>query len=109
MLLAIRKGDPMSYAAAPQVGVCPEYQLLLEQCQKALILWQQRRSFAERTPFARASAIEELNRLQENYARAYALLESHEQSCGTCQYIAKIAGLDFESMANALNRDRRIA
>jgi hypothetical protein len=94
---------------APQVGVCPEYQLLLERCQSALILWQQRRSSAERSYFVRAAAIEELNRLRENYAQAYARLESHEQSCRTCQYISKIAGLDFESMANALNRDRRIA
>ena len=99
----------MSSAAAPQVGVCPEYQLLLEQCQKALILWQQRRSFAERAHFVRAAALEELNRLREDYARAYAMLESHEHSCSTCQYIAKIAGLDFESMASAIDRDRRIA
>jgi len=94
----------MSTGVAPQLAVCPEYQLLLQQCQKALILWQQHRTSVERTPFARANAIEEVNRLHEAYAQAHAQLESHEQSCRTCQYIAKIAGLDFESMANAVNR-----
>jgi hypothetical protein len=31
-------------------------------------------------------------------------LESHEQFCQHCQYVSKVGGLDFESMASALNR-----
>ena len=94
--------------AGPQLGVCPEYQLLLEKCQKALVSWQQRRTLVAHASLAGKSATAELKRLQGNYTRAYALLESHEHSCRTCQYVSKIGGLDFESMANALNLRRHI-
>lgn len=96
----------MSSATAPQVSVCPEYQHLLEQCQKALATWQQRRTLVARSPMAARGVVADLKRLQANYTLAYAQLESHEHSCRTCQYIAKIAGLDFESLSDALNRYR---
>lgn len=98
----------MISATAPQLGVCPEYQLLLEKCQKALVSWQQRRTIIAQASLSGRSAALELRRLQANYARAYAILESHEHSCRTCQYISKIGGLDFDSMASALNLQRRI-
>ena len=94
----------MSSATAPQLSVCPEYQHLLDQCQKALVSWQQRRTLVARAPLAGRDVVADLNRLKANYTLAYARLESHEHSCRTCQYIAKIAGLDFESLADALNR-----
>jgi hypothetical protein len=97
----------MTSAVSPQVVVCPHYRLLLIQCQKALTAWQQHRSRAERASLATQSVTLELLQLQETYARAQAQLESHEQSCPICQYVAKVAGLDFESMSNALNRKRR--
>ena len=92
---------------SPHLGVCPEYQLLLEKCQKALVSWQQRRTLVAHASLAGKSAIAELKRLQDNYARAYALLESHEHSCRTCQYILKIGGLDFDSLADVVNQQRR--
>ena len=98
----------MIAANTPQLGVCPEYQLLLEKCQKALVSWQQRRTIVAQASLAGRSASLELKRLQANYTRAYAILESHEHSCRTCQYISKIGGLDFDSMANALNLQRRM-
>ncbi len=97
----------MSTAFAPRPGVCPEYQRLLDSCQKCLAAWQQRRTLAERGTVAGDRIREQLNRLQDEYARAHALLESHEQFCQTCQYIAKVGGLDFESMSSALNRHGR--
>jgi hypothetical protein len=97
----------MCAATAPQIGSCPEYQRLLESCQRALVGWQQQRTLAQRTSFAGHRASEELKRLQANYAQAYALLESHEQTCRICQYVSKIGGLDFESMSSALNEWRR--
>lgn len=48
-----------------------------------------------------------IRRLQANYASAYAELERHEHSCRTCQYIAKIAGMDFESLTDALMQYRQ--
>jgi len=91
---------------APQLGQCPEYQLLLERCERALVSWQQRRTVIAHASMGGMSAALE-QRLQENYVRAYALLESHEHSCRTCQYISKIGGLDFDSMSSALLQYRR--
>jgi len=101
-------GGFMNAGISPQIGTCPEYQLLLEKCRKALVSWQQRRSLATHAALNGGSATAELKRLQENYARAYAVLDGHEHSCRTCQYISKIGGLDFDSMSNALNLRRSI-
>lgn len=97
----------MIAATAPQLGTCPEYQLLLEKCQKALVSWQQRRTILAHASLAGKDAAAELRRLQDNYSRAYALLDGHEHSCRTCQYIAKIGGLDFDSLSTALTHYRR--
>jgi hypothetical protein len=96
----------MIASTLPQIGACPEYQLLLEKCQKALVSWQQRRSIVANASIAGRSAAVELKRLHDNYARAYAVLDGHERSCRTCQYISKIGGIDFESMNSALNQYR---
>jgi hypothetical protein len=101
-------GGFMNARTMPQIGTCPEYQLLLEKCRKALVSWQQRRTLAAHAALTGGSATVELKRLQENYARAYAVLDGHEHSCRTCQYISKIGGLDFDSMSNALNQYRSI-
>jgi len=85
---------------------CPEYQLLLDKCQKALASWQQRHVIIAQASLQGRSAAVELRRLQTNYARAYALLDGHEHSCRTCQYISKIGGLDFDSMSAALSQHR---
>jgi hypothetical protein len=95
----------MSTAVAPRIGVCSEYQRLLHSCQIALSAWQQRQSVVGKDPIAAPKLRPQLKRLQDQYARASAQLESHEQFCQTCQYIAKVGGLDFESMASALGND----
>jgi lipid II:glycine glycyltransferase (peptidoglycan interpeptide bridge formation enzyme) len=104
MLLGEAQGGPMMTATAPRLEVCPEYQLLLQHCQQTLATWQQRYTIATRSPLAAKRATAELQQLQSNYALACSRLESHEKSCQTCQYISKIAGLDFESMSDALYR-----
>ena len=93
----------------PRHGVCPEYQLLLERCQQALVSWQQRRTLLDRATMMGKTPVRALRTLQTNYARVYAQLENHEHSCSTCQYISKIGGLDFESMYLALDEHRRTA
>jgi hypothetical protein len=99
----------MSTDSLPRQGVCPEYQLLLEQCQKALVSWQQRRTLVHRAAFSSKSPAVALKNFHTNYARAHARLENHEHSCQTCQYISKIGGLDFDSMYSALDQYRRSA
>jgi hypothetical protein len=99
----------MNTAILPRQGGCPDYQVLLQECQKALASWQQRRTLVDRGPIPRKNLSAALNNLQANYARAYTRLENHERSCHTCQYISKIAGLDFDSMFSALDQYRRSA
>ncbi len=94
----------MSTAVAPRLAVCPEYQRLLHSCQGFLAAWQQQRTRAERDAMAGDRHGAQLKRFEDEYSRACASLESHEHCCQTCQYISKVGGLDFESMANALNR-----
>jgi hypothetical protein len=95
----------MSSAVAPRIGVCSEYQRLLHSCQIALSAWQQRQSLVSRDPIAAPKLRPQLRRLQNQYAQASAELENHEQFCQTCQYISKVGGLDFESMASALSNN----
>lgn len=61
---------------------------------------------ARHTTMGSRAAVEQ-KRLQEQYARAYAALETHEHLCPNCQFVSKIGGLDFESMSSALNAYRR--
>lgn len=93
----------MGTAVAPQIGLCPDYQRLLLTCQKTLATWQQLRALTERDPFVGLRLSKELQRRKDEYARAYYVLESHEQFCQACQYVSKVGGLDFESMFSALN------
>ncbi len=95
-------------AVAPRIGVCTEYQRLLGSCQRSLAAWQQRRTLADRDPLAKLRLRQELKHLQDDYARAYALLENHEHFCQACEYISKVSGLDFESMSSALSHHYRI-
>jgi hypothetical protein len=90
-------------------GVCPEYQRLLSACQTALASWQQQTALISRNTVLGHRAAAEMKRLQSVYKRAYLCLERHEHSCPNCQYVAKIAGLDFESMSSALTFYRRSA
>jgi hypothetical protein len=90
-------------------GVCLEYQRLLSDCQKALAAWQQQGAFISHNTVLGHQVARELKRLKSQYSRAYTTLENHEHSCPNCQYVSKIAGLDFESMSNALDFYRRTA
>jgi hypothetical protein len=93
--------------AAVRVGVCLEYQRLLDSCQKALAAWQHHRTVMERGSVIVSDRTRGLGkRLQADYAQAYMALESHEQVCVSCQYVAKVGGLDFESLYSALDPQR---
>ncbi|MGC2764596.1 MAG: hypothetical protein WB607_03745 [Candidatus Acidiferrum sp.] len=97
----------MSTVTGPRVGLCVEYQHLLDSCQKALATWQQYRSAVERQSMVNSRVRGQLKRLQGQYSRAYAMLETHERICVHCQYISKVGGLDFESLSSALDLHRR--
>ena len=96
-------------AVSRELGICPEYRRLLANCQEALVTWQQRAALIAKNTHPGRKATVELRQLQSNYKRAYASLDRHERSCPDCQYISKIAGLDFECMSGALTQYRRSA
>lgn len=97
----------MSTAVAPRLGLCIEYQHLLDACQKSLAVWQQCKCLAERNSLASPRLRGRLKRLQADYARVHAMLEMHERVCLSCQYLSKVGGLDFESLSNAVGQQRR--
>jgi hypothetical protein len=94
----------MSTATAPRLIVCTEYQRLLQSCQQSLTALQQQRTLLQRRSIHAQPLREEVSRLQFEYERAYAVLEHHQQYCQECQYIAKVGGLDFETMSEAVIR-----
>jgi hypothetical protein len=108
-VLLVAGGDSMPTEISTRYGVCLAYQRFLHDCQKALAAWQQQAAFISGNAFVGHQAARELKRLKSQYTRAYTALENHENSCPNCQYVSKIAGLDFESMSNALDFYRRTA
>jgi hypothetical protein len=92
----------MSAATAPRLVVCTEYQRLLQFCQSSLTALQQQRTLLGRRSIHALRLRQEVSRLQGEYERAYAVLEHHEHHCQECQYIAKVGGMDFESMSEAV-------
>jgi hypothetical protein len=94
----------MSTATAPRLVVCTEYQRLLQFCQESLTALQHQRTLLERHSLCTPQLRQEVTRLQRDYERAYAALEHHEHHCQECQYIAKVGGMDFESMSEAVIR-----
>jgi hypothetical protein len=103
------EGKAMSTEISTRSVVCFEYQRFLSDCQKALAVWQQQAAFLSHNAVLGQQVARELKRLKSEYTRAYTALEKHESSCPNCQYVSKIAGLDFESMSNALDFYRRTA
>lgn len=94
----------MSTATAPRLVICTEYQRLLHSCQESLLALQQQRTLLDRHSIHKQLLREDVRRLQVEYERAYGVLEDHEHHCQECQYIAKVGGMDFETMSEAVIR-----
>ena len=76
----------------PTTGiVCSEYQRLLEESNRAVRIWDERRAEICRSSSVGKETGDELLRLQTKYARAYTLLRKHVQTCLRCQPLWKIA------------------
>ena len=97
----------MTAEVSARSGVCLEYQRLLTTCERSLASWQQQSALVARHGIASQTGTNELKRLKNQYSRACAELEVHEQMCPNCQFVSKIAGLDFECMSSALDSFRR--
>jgi hypothetical protein len=71
--------------------VCGEYQQLLEQSKHARDVWDLRRAEICGSRLVGKESGDGLLRLQAKYARAYALLQKHVNTCLRCRPVSKIA------------------
>jgi len=81
--------------------VCGEYQMLLEESQSALEIWNEHRAEICQSRLIGKEAGDELLRLQANFARAYAVLQRHSQDCPFCRLVLGIEGRDSENHSGA--------
>jgi hypothetical protein len=68
--------------------VCAEYDGLLKDSQVALTNWNKGRTEINNSGRRGREADNELRALQANFARAWALLQCHENDCEVCQSIS---------------------
>ena len=67
-----------------KVGTCINYQTLLEECERALAIWNERRGEISQSRLVGKEAGDELLRLQAKFARAYTVLHNHTHNCSFC-------------------------
>jgi hypothetical protein len=93
--------EMMNKQFSVETAVCMEHQRLLEESQRALEIWNERRAeFCH--PYLRGKeAGDELLRLQAKYARAYTVLRNHAHNCSLCQLASRIEGRDTENSPRA--------
>jgi hypothetical protein len=83
--------------------ICSEYQKLLEESQIALEVWNDHRAEVCNSRLVGREAGDELLRLQADFARAYAVLQRHQQDCPLCQLVSTIEGRGSEYGWDALS------
>ncbi len=86
-----------------ETAVCTEHQRLLEESQRALETWNDRRAEFCQSHLSGKEVGGELLRLQAKYARAYTVLRNHARNCSLCQLAARIEGRDSENSSRALS------
>jgi hypothetical protein len=101
----------MSVKHSVKTIVCSAYQTLLEECQSALELWNERRAEICQARLIGKEAGDELLLLQAKYARAYSVLQSHSHICFRCKSVSKIKRYDSENDSAVLadNKLRQLA
>ena len=93
-----------------KTAICTDYENLLFACHKALVGWQAaREEVATINGFCGKKKSDELLRLQADYARAYARLESHEDKCELCRFVSKIGGRNYAAISTAALAKKTVA
>jgi hypothetical protein len=93
----------MSKQQFVKIAICNKYQTLLEECERALGIWNEHRAEISQARLVGKEAGDELLRLQAKYARAYTVLQNHARNCSLCQLVARIEGRDSENSSEALS------
>src|SRR5467141_4169757 len=86
-----------------ELAVCTQRQMLLEESQSALEIWNEHRAEFCQFRFIGREAGDELLRLQAKYARAYTVLQNHERNCSLCQLESRMEGRDSEKSSDTLS------
>ncbi len=87
----------MSKQQFVKTAICNKYQTLLEECERALAIWNEHRAEISQSRLVGKEAGDELLRLQANYARAYTVLQNHAHNCSFCQLVSRLEGRDSEN------------
>jgi hypothetical protein len=92
----------MSSPQYVKTGICEKYQTLLEECERALASWNERRAKITESRLVAKDAGDELLRLQAKYARAYTMLQNHSHHCTFCQLVKRLEGRVSETSSAAV-------
>lgn len=92
----------MSSAQYVKTGICEKYQTLLEECERALAIWDERRENAMQSRRVGKDIGDELLRLQAKYARAYTVLQNHSRNCTFCQLVKRLEGREAEDSSETV-------
>jgi hypothetical protein len=90
----------MSKVQFVKTALCSNYQTLLEECERALATWNDRRAEIAESRLVGKDVGDELLRLQAKYARAYTVLQHHAYNCSFCQLAARLEGRDYENSSD---------
>jgi hypothetical protein len=79
----------MNAHVSVRTAVCTAYEKLLEECQHALMSWNQRRIEIHDSGLHSKAVDDELRKFQARYAKAYARLRNHVHDCETCKWVSE--------------------
>lgn len=86
-------------------AICPDYEKLLKESQRALVNWRERSEEVSRFGLQGKSIGDELQKLQAEYATAYHRLEQHGKTCILCQFT--IGMMEHEAPSSVFISPRR--
>src|SRR5713226_6279082 len=92
----------MSHPQYVKTGICEKYQTLLEECERALAIWNEHRAEIAKSPLIAKEAGDELLRLQAKYARAYTVLQNHSHVCSFCQLVKRLEEREYENRSDGV-------
>ena len=90
-----------------KTGICERYQTLLEECERALAIWNELRTKVVQSRLVGKEAGDELLRLQAKYARAYTVLQNHAHHCSFCQLVKSLEESGAENSSDTVFEDAR--
>lgn len=80
----------MKNALSFKTAACDEYERLLKECQRALVLLHERREQVRQDRLTGVEVGRELLTLQARYAKAYSALLRHSRHCDRCQFDSRL-------------------